>query len=129
IVLGVGLDVGSRTFGDDLAAFASDGIAGLVVKGDAAKVAPAVRSSSIAVLAVPNEMSWAQLHTLLRSARAVAGHPSDGGPQGGPVGDLFALANAVAAMVGGPATIEDVHSTVLAYSNHDQKVDEARRET
>lgn len=43
-------------------------------------------------------------------------------------GDLFELANIIAEFVGGPSTIEDVHSNVLAYSTHDQHVDRARRE-
>src|SRR5439155_17548505 len=46
------------------------------------------------------------------------------------IGDLFALANAVAATVGGPVTIEDPRSTVLAYSSlDDHEIDEARRAT
>ena len=44
------------------------------------------------------------------------------------MGDLFALANAVAAMVGGAVTIEDPQSYVLAYSSADLPIDEARRE-
>jgi len=46
-----------------------------------------------------------------------------------PVTDLFALANAIAAMVGGPVTIEDRQSRLLAYSSQDEDVDEARRQT
>jgi DNA-binding PucR family transcriptional regulator len=70
-------------------------------------------------------MAWSQLHTLLRSARLAEG--SDGGDA--PMGDLFALANAIASMVGGPTTIEDLHSTVLAYSSLDEPIDEPRRQT
>ena len=47
---------------------------------------------------------------------------------GVPMGDLFALANAIAAMVGGAVTIEDPQSYVLAYSSADLPIDEARRE-
>jgi hypothetical protein len=45
------------------------------------------------------------------------------------VGDLFALADALAAVVGGPVTIEDPQSTVLAYSRDHASVDEPRRLT
>ncbi|MGH9186003.1 MAG: helix-turn-helix domain-containing protein, partial [Acidimicrobiales bacterium] len=70
-----------------------------------------------------------QLHALLRTARAATGITSEIGPGGAPVGDLFALANAVASMVGGATTIEDTHSTVLAYSSTDEPIDEPRRQT
>jgi hypothetical protein len=43
-------------------------------------------------------------------------------------GDLFELANIIAEFVGGPSTIEDVHSNVLAYSTQDHHLDHARRE-
>ena len=46
-----------------------------------------------------------------------------------PTGDLFALANAVALMVGGATTIEDRQSNVLAYSSADDPIDTPRRET
>ncbi|TFD10958.1 PucR family transcriptional regulator [Cryobacterium sp. TMT1-2-2] len=46
-----------------------------------------------------------------------------------PVGDLFALANAIAAMVGGATAIEDVQTRVLAYSTlPDQPIDDTRRD-
>jgi hypothetical protein len=46
-----------------------------------------------------------------------------------PLGDLFALANAIAAAVGGATTIEDPTNRVLAYSNLDHPIDPARQET
>jgi hypothetical protein len=61
---------------------------------------------------------------------ASAGHPPGGGSLAGiGMGDLFALANALASMVGGPVTIEDPSSRVLAYSSLDDPLDEARRQT
>jgi sugar diacid utilization regulator len=47
---------------------------------------------------------------------------------GVPIGDLFALADAVAAMVGGATTIEDPGSRVLAYSSLDHPIDVPRQE-
>lgn len=96
-----------------------DGLDGLV---EAARVA------GVAVLAAPPDLAWEQLHALVRTAvTATGGGESEGGV---PIGDLFALANAVAATMGGPVTIEDPRSTVLAYSNlADHEVDEGRRAT
>ena len=46
-----------------------------------------------------------------------------------PVGDLFGLANAIAAATGGATAIEDVHQRVLAYSTvAGQPMDDDRRE-
>ena len=128
LVLGVGIDPATRASADVVASLAAAGAMGLVVKGDPAPLLEVARDAGIALLAVPREMAWAQLHALLRTARAAAGQAGDV-PSGAPVGDLFALANAVAAMVGGPSTIEDLQSTVLAYSSLDEPIDEARRET
>jgi DNA-binding PucR family transcriptional regulator len=125
IVLGVGIDPSSPAAVDVVRALAGGGAVAIVVKGDAASLLDVARDTGIAVLAVPREMAWSQLHTLLRSARLAEG-PGDGGA---PMGDLFALANAIASMVGGPATIEDMHSTVLAYSSLDEAIDEPRRQT
>jgi sugar diacid utilization regulator len=128
LVLGVGLDPAARSSADVVAILAAGGAVGVVVRGEPAALVDVARSAGLALLAVPPEMAWAQLHTLLRTARAAAGQASDAS-SGAPVGDLFALANAVAAMVGGPSTIEDMQSTVLAYSSLDEPIDEARRET
>ena len=78
----------------------------------------------VAVLRVSPAVTWDQFHTLVRNVVAAlpAGDP-------GPVGDLFSLANAVAAMVGGAVTIEDPRSNVLAYSSLEHGVDEPRRQT
>lgn len=46
-----------------------------------------------------------------------------------PIGDLFALANAIAAMVGGATAIEDLQTRVLAYSTlPEQPIDDTRRD-
>ena len=96
---------------------------------DTTSLAAHAADAGVAVLAVPQEMTWGQLHSLLRTARTTAGAEEDRDLSSAPVGDLFALANALAASVGGPVTIEDPHSTVLAYSSLDEPVDDARRST
>ena len=72
-------------------------------------------------------VAWGHLYTLLRVAGGAA-MPAGALVDGVPMGDLFALANAIAAMVGGAVTIEDPQSYVLAYSSADLPIDEARRE-
>ncbi|WP_156178962.1 PucR family transcriptional regulator [Saccharothrix sp. ST-888] len=54
--------------------------------------------------------------------------PTESPMLGGTSEELFALANAVAAVVGGPVSVEDLDRRVLAYSSlPDQRMDELRR--
>ena len=82
----------------------------------------------MAVLLAPRAMSWGQLYSLLVTA-GTARPDEDPSVPTAPLGDLFALANAVAAVVGGATTIEDPHNRVLAYSNLDHPIDVARQQT
>jgi len=125
VVLGVGIDPSSAAAVETVHELARCGAVAVVVRGDASPLLDVASDVGVALLAVPPEMAWSQLHTLLRSARLAEG------PSGAdaPMGDLFALANAIASMVGGPTTIEDMHSTVLAYSSLDEAIDEPRRQT
>ena len=129
LVLAVGVDPSRREVADLLSRAAEAGVAAVILRvPDAvpAGLVEAADSSGVAAVAVDPEMAWGQLHGLLRGARATAGEfASDRDP----LGDLFSLANAVASMVGGPTTIEDPHSTVLAYSQSDDPIDEPRRQT
>lgn len=92
-------------------------------------VAPEAEAAGLTLLAVPDEMSWAHLYSLL--TRAMPQREDAGavpGIAGVPMGDLFALANAIAAMVGGAVTIEDTKARVLAYSTIEgQEIDEPRQ--
>jgi hypothetical protein len=83
------------------------------------------------VLALTRGASWTQLAALLRSLLA-EGDVGEAGPQtlgGMPSGDLFALANAIAALLDAPVTIEDRSSRVLAYSGRQDEADRSRVET
>ena len=127
LVLGVGLHPDDPGLPDWLEALAAAGAAGLVIRGQDPPRG-ALLSSSVAVLALPADIAWSQAHGLIRTAVASAGSPADPGSPV-PFGDLFALANAVASLVGGAATIEGPTSQVLAYSSLDTPIDEARRAT
>jgi hypothetical protein len=133
LVLAVGIDVTRDNVAELVRRAGAARACGIVLKIRNGKLSPevvdAARDSRVALITVTPDIAWGQLHALVRTARSTGGPllPAEGTTV--PLGDLFALANAVAAMVGGPVTIEGPHSTVLAYSAHDQPVDEARRET
>lgn len=89
----------------------------------------AADTEGVALLAAASEVTWSQLHRLVDTVISGA-DPAGGTPEERlPARDLFALANAISAMVGGPVTIEDRQSRLLAYSSQDEPVDEARRQT
>jgi len=133
VVLGVGAAPDS---GDALALVDRAGRArasAVVLRGDELpqRLCDLAARAGVTVLTVPAEMPWGQLYSLLRTALtgASSGAASDRGAAGVPVGDLFALADAVAVAVGAPVTVEDPQWRVLAYSNLGQPLDEPRRQT
>jgi hypothetical protein len=88
----------------------------------------AAADAGVALLLAPPALSWGQLYTLLLTASRTS--PAiESAVTEAPLGDLFALANAVAAAVGGATTIEDPSNRVLAYSNLGHPIDPARQET
>lgn len=94
-------------------------------------VAAAAESSGVAVLGLTRGASWAQLAAMLRALLAEGDVGVDGAETlgGMPSGDLFALANAVAALLDAPVTIEDRSSRVLAFSGRQDEADPSRVET
>lgn len=96
------------------------------VAGDAIEIP---RFGSVQVLLAPDDASWNTLHALISDA---VSNPADAPPAsmaGIAPGDLFSLANAIAAMAGTAITIENVNREVVAYSNiADQGTDDSRRD-
>ncbi|WND39228.1 helix-turn-helix domain-containing protein [Streptomyces sp. BB1-1-1] len=133
LVLGIGVH-GAGDTARLLTALGDAGAAALVVRAPVpadAVVTAAAESSGVALLALTRGASWAQLAALLRSLLA-DGDVGEEGPQtlgGTPSGDLFALANAVAALLDAPVTIEDRSSRVLAFSGRQDEADPSRVET
>jgi hypothetical protein len=86
------------------------------------------RNASMSVVVAADEISWQRLEglvlTILSSLRNTLAEPDTGG------GDqLFSLANAVAAVIGGSVAIEDLARRVLAYSSvPGQRIDDLRRQ-
>jgi len=107
---------------------------GLVLRAPvpvSAEVTAAAEESGVALLGLTRGASWAQLAALLRSLLA-EGDVGDAGPEtlgGIPSGDLFALANAIAALIDAPVTIEDRSLRVLAFSGRQDEADPSRVET
>ncbi|MER5265761.1 helix-turn-helix domain-containing protein [Actinosynnema sp. NPDC002837] len=83
------------------------------------RVLAAAKRSGAAVLLVDPSVPWGQLANVAQTLVL--------GGQGS--GDLFAVADVIAAVVGGPVTIEDQQSRVLAYSYRQQGVDPVRVQT
>ncbi len=137
VVLGVGIEPASAAGIAALDDLGSSGVAAIAVKFDEAlppRFEALAIGRGIAVLRV-SRIDWGRLYTLIRTATAASvpiGQPyqSDEASNAGfglvPLGDLFALANAIAAMVGGATTIEDRRLNVLAHSNLGQPVDRVR---
>ncbi|MCA1708669.1 MAG: PucR family transcriptional regulator, partial [Actinobacteria bacterium] len=132
LVLGVGTD-SSRPDVLNLIEFAARaGAAGIVIRTPqpvSPTVLRAAEAGGLALLGVVGEVSWAQLHALFRTALVASGEVLESSIGDIAAGDLFALANALTGLVGGPVTIEDAQSRVIAYSSTEDPIDEARRQT
>jgi hypothetical protein len=129
LVLGVGAAEDSAA--ELVRRAASNGAAAVALKlgpGTDDALRDVAQSAGVALLGVPPEMTWSQAHSLVVTA-VTASTTELHGASGIPLGDLFGLANAVAAMVGGAVTIEDRQSRVLAYSSQSNEIDEPRRQT
>lgn len=133
LVLGVGLQQ-PAAIADLLRDLGRHGCVGLVVRGPA-RVDPmvdaAVEESGVVLLGLTPGATWTQLAALLR-ALLREGDLADVESEtlgGLPSGDLFALANAIAALLDAPITIEDRSSRVLAFSGRQDEADGPRIET
>ncbi|GAB3981040.1 helix-turn-helix domain-containing protein [Plantactinospora veratri] len=133
LVLGVGLR-GPDEIAALLRSLGRHRATGLVVRLPVevtAGLAGAVEESGVALLGLTRGASWAQLAALVRAVLA-EGDVGDAGPEtigGVPSGDLFTLANAIAALIDAPVTIEDRGSRVLAFSGRQDEADPSRVET
>jgi hypothetical protein len=107
------------------------GYRAVVVKAfgdDLGRLTRVADETGVALLTTPDEMAWRHLDALISSSKepAFAGDSDRFAAIG--LGDLFALANAIASSVGGAITIEDPTGRVIAYSNlPHQEIDEIRR--
>ncbi|WP_255632548.1 CdaR family transcriptional regulator [Amycolatopsis sp. TNS106] len=133
VVLGVGVrDPGE--IGKLLHEVGERGASALIVRSPIsapAELGRAAASSGVALVGLASRASWTQLAAMLRTLLA-EGDVGDVSPEalgGIPTGDLFALANAIAALLDAPITIEDRDSRVLAFSGRQDDTDPPRVET
>lgn len=130
IVLGVGLSTGPQV--DDLLVDLGRRGASALVLREPVQLDPATEAAAaahgVAVLALTRGASWTQLGALLRTLLSDQDLTAvDGDALGAyPAGDLFTLANAIAALLDAPVTIEDRSSRVLAFSGRQEEADPSR---
>ena len=113
---------------------AAAGGAGLVVRAPAPvdpRITAVAQQTGTVLLALTRGASWNQLATLVRALLG-EGQVGTAEPEslgGVPAGDLFALANAIGALLDAPVTIEDRSSRILAFSGRQDEADESRIQT
>ncbi|GAA3232602.1 helix-turn-helix domain-containing protein [Streptomyces thermocoprophilus] len=97
---------------------------GVVVRGSDGHSPADAEAHGVALLSVGEDAAWHHVHLLLASAAGARPALTAGGR-----GDLFALADAIAAAAGGATAVEDPRQRILAYSTvPGQPVDEDRRQ-
>ncbi|TFC50115.1 PucR family transcriptional regulator [Cryobacterium sp. TMT2-10] len=131
ILLGIGLHPAAPQSAEAVRNAARRGFGAVVVKSLGLSVetlAAVADAEGIALLVVDDELEWRQVDSLMNSALTTASE-ADSSLSATPVGDLFALANAIAALIGGATAIEDLQTHILAYSTvPGQVIDDDRRE-
>lgn len=121
IVLGVGLQESADVL-QVLTRLGPSGATGLVVRAPFTaddEVIAAAQQTGVTLFSLARGTTWAHLAGLFR-ALMTPGGPDDARPVtfGGILaGDLFAMANAIAALLEAPVTIEDRNSQLLAFSH------------
>lgn len=143
LVLGVGLqDPAAITAAVER--LGAQGALGLVVRAPVEvsdELASAARRTGVTVLALARGAAWTHLAGMIRTltsdgpeldpeplGRTGAGLRQVVGYQSG-LDDLFAVANAIAALVDAPVTIEDRSSRLLAFSSRQEEADTWRVQT
>ncbi len=127
----VGVDPRSEPAAALVRAAGRDRAAGVVFREEGAGppnevLRTAAAEAGTAVLFRQTWADWAQVIGTLRAGLAVVRESEIANV---PLGDLDALAESLAALVGGAVTIETPQSQVLAYSSNNKDSDEIRRRT
>ncbi|MCM2392064.1 PucR family transcriptional regulator [Streptomyces albipurpureus] len=133
LVMGVGL-YESADIARVVTHLGRHGAAALVVRAPVEpdeRLVAAARASGVAVLSFARGASWTHLAGMLRTLTAESNRYDTDSPAPGRVGsgDLFAVANAIAALLDAPVTIEDRNSRLLAFSSRQEEVDPSRVQT
>ncbi|WP_408898876.1 PucR family transcriptional regulator [Nocardioides sp. R1-1] len=143
LVLGVGLHEPGE-IAEALTRIGGQGALGLVVRAPVEvtdELATAARRAGVTLLTLARGAAWTHLAGMIRSlthegaqldpeplGRTGAGLRQVVGYQSG-LDDLFAVANAIAALLDAPVTIEDRSSRLLAFSSRQEEADTWRVQT
>jgi len=131
LLLGVGVDRPADATALLVGAAGVD-VGAVVLRRGAARnqqVRAAARQHGVGLVELADHASWAHVVWLLRGVLDRAASGPAVRAEGPVLDELFALADACAALVGGPITIEDTQSRVLAYSSTQAVSDPARVST
>lgn len=131
LLLGVGVE-GTADAVALLEGAAAVGSGAVVVRRAAARdrrVRAAASRLGVSLVELAEHASWAHVVWLLRGVLDRAASGPAVRAEGPVLDELFALADACAALVAGPITIEDTQSRVLAYSSTQNVADPARVST
>lgn len=133
LVLGLGVRTGAAA-AELLRRSARSGASAVVLEAPVAAdqdVVDVATELGVGLIELHPQVTWTHLVWLTRSildhSTALAG--SDVRHEPSDYGELFAFADAAAAIVSAPVTIEDAHSRVLAYSERQDTADAARIST
>jgi DNA-binding PucR family transcriptional regulator len=132
LLLAVGIDLDSSAALDAIETARRTGACGVVLKVATEvpeSVVRAAAAAGVALFGVSANTVWGHLLTLLRTARGSLQSAGLVAQDAVRVDDLFGLANAIAATLGGATTIEDLRWNVLAYSTLPQPIDGPRQDT
>ncbi|MGW4945002.1 PucR family transcriptional regulator [Actinoplanes sp. NPDC004185] len=133
LVLGVGLsDPAAIT--ELLAEIGAQDAVALILRSSVPAPPPvraAADQAGVVLLGLRRGAPWVHLAAMLRSllADGEVGMAQQESLLGLPSGDLFAVANAIAALIDAPITIEDLSSRILAFSGRQEEADPSRVET
>ncbi|HEV2376328.1 MAG TPA: helix-turn-helix domain-containing protein [Streptosporangiaceae bacterium] len=131
LLLGIGLWVDAPQTRKAVHTAARNQAAALVVKSygrPTTDLCDTARECGLAILDAEPDLPWPRLEALCAMVVRRDPGPPPAGLAQVPHGDLFSLANAVAAIVGGAVAIMDVSYVVLAYSSlQGQPIDDTRR--
>ncbi|PZS31035.1 MAG: PucR family transcriptional regulator [Pseudonocardiales bacterium] len=134
LVLGVGVH-GADAVAELIEQLGAAGACALVLREPVPEdeaVHDAAARTGVVLLGLVRGAAWTQLASLLHALLADDQLGDADAPDtiaGLPAGDLFAVANAVSALLDAPVTIEDRSSRVLAFSGRQDEADSSRAET
>lgn len=110
---------------------AERGLSAVLLRAGGSATPEALRTAAeakLSLLSFDSELNWREVAALLDAVIESHWAPPDGGPAVG-IEELYVIADAVAATIGGSVSIEDLSQRVVAYSSvPGQRIDAVRSE-